>query len=426
MQTATIVSIGTELTLGQSVDTNSAWLAAQLAALGIRTHSHRGIPDELSAIVAALRAAAAESDVVICTGGLGPTDDDLTRAALADAAGCALAEDAGALQQVRGFFERRNREMPDRNRIQAQIPTSGRALENTCGTAPGVAIKLDRAQVFALPGVPFEMKEMFTIAVAPLITKRAQAGVIRSRIIHTYGMPESDVGDALRDLMVRGQNPEVGTTAALGKISIRVNATANTPERSEALLGETEQIIRTRLGRYVYGRDNETLVDAIAPLLVNSNNALSIAESCTGGLLGKLLTDTPGSSAFFRGGVIAYSNALKQSLCGVPEALLIEHGAVSEPVAAALARGIADRTGADYGLAISGVAGPNGGTPDKPVGTICIGLAHQDDALARTLRFGEDSPRDVIRMRSALTALNWLRRHLLQQAGFETEPRGVR
>ncbi len=413
MQHAWIISVGTELALGQITDTNAGWLATELAARGIRATRHLTVPDELDAVRGAFTEAAGRSDVILVTGGLGPTDDDLTRRAAADATGSALELHAPSLAQLRAFHERRGRDMPERNKLQAMLPRSATAIENTCGTAPGMRIELGGTPCFILPGVPFEMKAMFVRDVAPHLVASARGTILLTRRLHTFGLPESTLGERIADLMARGRNPEVGTSADLGIIDIRINATAATTAAAQALLDETEQALRARLGPVVYGRDDDTLASVVGQHLLQRNATLATAESCTGGLIGKLLTDVSGSSVYYVGGAITYANDAKIRQLGVAERDLATVGAVSEPVARSMAHQVAHRFKADYALSVTGVAGPGGGTVDKPVGLVFIGLHTPKDTAAGEHRFGSDLPRHAVRMRAAHTALNLLRLDLL-------------
>jgi nicotinamide-nucleotide amidase len=253
------------------------------------------------------------------------------------------------------------------------------------------------------------MRAMFVAEVAPEVRAAATGGLIRSRTVQTIGLPESELGARIRDLMRRGANPEVGTTAELSVIGVRINATARDGAACDALLNAAEREVRVRLGDAVFGVDGDTLASVVGRQLVAAGRTLSVAESCTGGLLGALLTDVPGSSAYFRGGLISYADAVKRDALGVPQELLSRHGAVSAPVAAAMAEGAAQRFQTDYALAITGVAGPAGGSEAKPVGLVFVALSTPTETRAQELRLGADAPREAIRVRSARAALNLLR-----------------
>lgn len=419
MNQAWIVSIGAELALGQIVDTNAAWLAGELARLGVRTDRHLTLTDDIGAIRDAVTQAAHAAEVVLITGGLGPTDDDLTRQALAQAAGEPLVRHADSLEQIRAFFAARGREMIDRNEIQAMFPRGAEPIENTCGTAPGIAMSLHDTPVFAMPGVPFEMKTMFARDVAPRIKSGASTGVILSTVLRCFGLGESDLGERIADLMRRGRNPEIGTTADLGVIGIRINATADSEPAARDMLADAEAAIRSRLGRHIFGRDDDTLASVVGAMLKKRRRSLSIAESCTGGLIAKLITDVVGSSAYFAGGAVTYSDEIKTSVLGVDPELLKKHGAVSKPVAEAMARGASTKFDTDYAVAVTGIAGPAGGSPDKPVGLVYLAVAEPGTATVRRLLLGADAPRYVIRQRAAMSALNLLRSRLLPGDGHE-------
>jgi len=407
VQRACIISIGAELMLGQCIDTNAAWLASELASLGIRCERHVTIGDDMKAIRDAVRSAAGAADAVLITGGLGPTADDLTRQALAAAAEVELVADADSLECIRAFFESRGRAFPEQNSVQAMIPSGATAIENTCGTAPGIFVEIGGAACFAMPGVPFEMKAMFRRNVLPRL--QTGGGVLRSRILNCFGLGESVVGEKLSDLMIPGQNPAVGTTAGLGVISVRINASAKTSEQVDKMLDQAEAEVRRRLGRLVFGRDGDTLATVLGASLSARGETLSTAESCTGGLIAKLLTDTPGSSRYFVGSAVTYSNDLKQQLLGVTDKSLSEFGAVSEQTAREMACGARERFQSTYALATTGIAGPTGGTPDKPVGLVYIAVAAPGAADVYEYRWSSEYPREVIRLFTAHTALNRLR-----------------
>ena len=419
MKHAWIIAVGTELTLGQTVDTNSAWLGRQLAELGIRTTRHLTVPDELEPVRDAVTQAAGGADVIIVTGGLGPTADDLTRQAVAAAAGDDLVQDAVSLEQMRAFFVERGRPMPEPNLVQALRPRSATALPNTCGTAPGIAIELYGTPCYVLPGVPSEMEAMFAREVAPRLAAAARGGVLLYRRVQTFGLPESELGARLGELMARGRNPEVGTTASVGVIGVRINSFGDTRAAAQRLADETEAEVRRRLGDAVFATGDTTLAAAVGQLLLARGATLAVAESCTGGLIAKELTDVPGSSAYFAGGVVAYANALKTSLVGVDAALLAADGpgAVSAPVAEALAVGVRRVAGTTFGIGMTGIAGPTGGSDEKPVGLVFIGVATPGGARVERFLFGGSHGRELIRERAARTALNLLRLTLLAGGG---------
>lgn len=415
MKHAWIISCGTELTLGHTVDTNAPWLASKLAAIGISTKQIVTVPDVADAITDILQQASQACDVILMTGGLGPTDDDLTRQALADAAGVPLELDQPSLDRLRNFFAERKREMPERNKVQAMIPRSGQALLNDLGTAPGIVIQLRDTPCYALPGVPFEMEAMFSRQVAPRLKAVAEGHVLLSRHLHCFGLGESDIGERISDLMAPGRNPMVGTSADIGLIDVRLSAGAETAAAAKTLLDKSEQEIRTRLGDIIFGRDEQTLSSVVGELLIKTSATVSTAESCTGGLIGKLLTEVPGSSSYYLGGVVAYANQVKHDLLGVPRELLEEHGAVSPQVARQMVEGAGTRCQSDYALSITGIAGPAGGSAEKPVGLVYIGLLSPGGVSVKECRFGSETPRHVIRIRAARTALHLLRRALLSE-----------
>jgi nicotinamide-nucleotide amidase len=412
---AIILSIGDELVLGQTVDTNSAWMSKQLAAVGFSVAAHMTVADDQAAIERAIAESSRRCNLLIISGGIGPTEDDLTRQAMAAAMRAPLVLDAIWLEKLHQFWKRRNQVMPAINEIQARIPAGATLLDNPVGTAAGIGAKLGECDVFVVPGVPKEMKAMFTTYVLPLATQKGGGAAIVSRTLHTFGMGESAVAAKLGDLMRRDRNPSVGTTVANGIVSLRVNARFESVTRATAEMEETSALCRDTLGSLIFGEDEQTLEQILGAMLHDSGHCklLATAESCTGGLLAKLITDVTGSSRYFQEGFITYSNQAKTQLLGVDSALIQQHGAVSEPVAMAMAGGARDRAKADFALSITGVAGPDGGSESKPVGTIWIGLATPGSVTARHFLFAGD--RAMIRDRSAKMAMSMLRYHLLDQ-----------
>ncbi len=415
---AIIISIGDELVLGQTVDTNTAWLARQLASIGIAVSMHLTVADDQSAIERVISHAIPRADVILVTGGLGPTEDDLTRQALAAVLNVPLELNESWLTRLEAFFRDRGRPMPAANRVQAMIPTGARLINNTAGTAPGIHATAHRdgappVDIFVMPGVPKEMMIMFEREILPLLRERGNGGVILSRTLHTFGLGESNIAEMLGDLMKRSRNPSVGTTVSHGIVSLRINARAPSREQAERELADTERACRDALGDLIYAADGGTLPEVIGEMLRSRQQTVTTAESCTGGLLAKYLTDIPGSSDYYRLGWVTYSNEAKIEQLDVPADTLREHGAVSEPTVRAMAENARTRAAADYALAISGIAGPSGGTAEKPVGTVCIALATADACTARTFIFSGD--REMIRDRSAKMALSLLRYHLIDK-----------
>lgn len=420
---AIILSVGDELVLGQTIDTNSAWLSARLAEIGCAVIAHLTVPDNQFAVERSIRESAAECDILLISGGLGPTEDDLTRQALAAVMGAPLEPNEIWLRELEKFFVARGRPMPASNRIQAMIPRGAQMIFNTAGTAAGIHAGLPKSdgrnaplpvcQVYVMPGVPKEMKAMFDRDVLPHIRAASAGAVILSRTLHTFGLGESAVGERLGELMHRGRNPSVGTTISGGVVSLRVNSRFSSRAEAEDELEGTSRACFAALGSLIYGQDQQTLAEVVGEMLKSRSGAptVSTAESCTGGLLGKMLTDVPGSSVYYGFGWVTYANRAKEQQLGVPSELLEKHGAVSEAVVVAMAGGARQCSGSTYSLAISGIAGPDGGTPAKPVGTVCIAWGHPEGCDARTFLFSGD--REMIRERSARMALTLLRYHLL-------------
>lgn len=417
---AAIVAIGDEVVFGESVDTNSAWLAAQLAQQGINTLEHRVIADEHAAIAGTLKELAGRVEVIILTGGLGPTVDDLTRHGLGDVVdpGKALVVDDEALGQITEYFARQNRSMPENNQQQALRPPSMRMIPNPHGTAPGLAGRLGKCRIFALPGPPGQMQPMFYDYVVPALPVDPAASSVVTGFVHACGIGESHAATLLGDLMDRSRNPLIGITASKSIITARIRARGPRDRAQQLVEADVQQI--QRLWRpYAFGRDDTTLAMAVGQMLRDTNQTLVTAESCTGGWLGKALVDVSGSSDYYAGGYVTYSNEMKSTSLAVPQELIKAHGAVSKQVAEAMASGALANSDADYALAITGTAGPGGGTSAKPVGTVYIALASMENALLNisTRRFLFPGDRTNIRNCSVLAALQMLRFALLCLSG---------
>jgi len=414
MPTAAVLSIGDELVLGQITERNGGWLSAELLKLGLMVNEHRTVADDRLAICSALREMASRGALVVVTGGLGPTDDDLSREALADALGVELEEDGRALQNLLDVYRRRGRPMPVMNRKQALRPSGTRCIDNPHGTAPGIAARLGQSEVFLLPGPPNEMRPMFHDVVAPAvlgITARAGGLQIATASVHSCGLPESAAAQLIRPLMERGTNPLVGTTASGAVVTARIRAMG--VAATDGALERAVQEVERAWAPYAFGRDGLTLPAALGEVLRRENAMLAVAESCTGGGVGAFVTSVPGSSCWFAGGFITYSNELKRELCGVSPALLAKHGAVSEEVARALAEGAADKCKCRFGLSVTGVAGPEGGSAEKPVGLVWVGLCDRGTGEApvvtKARSFQLLGDRDTVRERIARVSLQWVR-----------------
>jgi nicotinamide-nucleotide amidase len=413
-RTAAILSVGDELTLGQTLDTNSQWLARRLLDLGIVTQIHLTIADDLSKQAAAISTVAQDHELLIISGGLGPTADDLTRDALARASDDVLIEDELALAQVEAWYTARGRLMPAINRVQALRPARGLSLPNLNGTAPGLhtTVGPTLTDVFCLPGPPREMVSMFEQQVMPRLRPNPLRAV-HTRVLHCFGIGESDLATNLGNLMDRGRNPLVGTTASGGVVSIRIRFEGVFDDAAARALHETESTARAAAGPYMFGEAELTFPASIVQLLSAHGKTLATVESCTGGLLGGMITDVGGSSQVYKGGFVTYTNELKQSLVGVPPELFSPGGpgAVSAATARAMAMGGVKVTNSDFALSITGVAGPGGGSKEKPVGTVWIAVAGADGSChARRFVFSGD--RALIRQMSCMSALAMLRQKL--------------
>jgi len=406
MKRASIVSVGNEVLSGQTVDTNAAHLSSELLFIGLPVVSTYTVGDEIGAIVRGLELASADADVVLTTGGLGPTDDDLTRQAFAKFLGVELKLQDELLAIIEEFFAGRNRQMPRRNKIQAYIPAGAKALTNI-GTAPGIMAESKGKLFFALPGVPMEMRRMFTESVLPELEQFAGGQAVVVKKLKCFGAGESTIAEMLGTMMKRGRNPLINCTVSSAIITLHIIAAAENKEKAEQMAENSEKLLQNMLGELIYGVGDESLAQVVAEKLTRQGKTIAVAESCTGGLLAKFLTDIPGSSKYFTFGWITYSNQAKISELGVPADMIQDYGAVSEQVAESMAWAARKKAGTDYAIGITGIAGPTGGTEQKPVGLVYIGVDSEYGCdTRRCLFFGN---RRFIRLRAAQTALNILR-----------------
>lgn len=407
---AEIVSVGTELLMGQIVDTNAQYLGESLPRFGIANYFRQTVGDNLERLTASLKLALSRNDIVFTIGGLGPTTDDLTREAIAAALDDELVLDEALLSHLRTRFELNRLKWTERQMRQAYRPRSAEAIENPNGTAPGLVCRKFGKVVIALPGPPNELKPMFEGPIAKLLTELGSDRRIESRILKVCGLGESLVEERLGDL-VRGTNPTIGIYAHPGEVSLRISASAASLGEAIRMLDALDTEIGARLGNHLYGRGEETLESCVLQLLRSAGQSLAVAESCTGGLLGGRITSVPGASDVFLGGVISYSNSLKAALLGVKPDTLKQHGAVSEECAKEMAIGVRRVCRSDWGLAVTGIAGPDGGSAEKPVGTVIFGCSGPRGERVEVAQFR--GIRKFVRDRSTAFALTLLREELL-------------
>lgn len=410
---AELISAGTELLLGEIVDTNAAYVSQKLAEIGVDVYYRHTVGDNLGRLVEVLRHAFQRSDVVIITGGLGPTQDDITREAIAEATSRPLFRSPEAVATLRAFFAARGRVPTDSNFRQADLPQGGAHLENSCGTAPGIRLEHEQGVVFALPGPPVELKPMFENAVIPYLLEALGARHERlyTRTLLLCDIGESNVADILGDIIGEQTDPTIALYASPAQVRVRMATKAADEQAAQERLAATEQLVRERLGEHVWGVDDDTMESAIGRLLCERGASLAVAESCTGGLLASRITDVPGSSDYFRGCVVAYHNEIKMRVLGVPESILQEHGAVSEQCAEAMVQGVRSALAADYAVATTGIAGPGGGTEQKPVGLVYVGVG--DETGTHVESFNWPGSRAQFKSRVTQIALNLLRKRII-------------
>jgi len=415
MLSAEIIAIGSELLTPARSDTNSLWLTEKLNDIGIEVMLKTVVGDDEARLEEAIRDAVKRSDIVITTGGLGPTEDDITRQASAKAIGRGLEYHVELEIELRERFLRWGREMPEINKRQAYVIEGAEILRNPHGSASGMYLEIERARVAILPGPPREMRPMFEDFVFDRLKAVAGDLVVCRRVLKISGMGESAVDEAIAPIYVT--YPVVQTSILFNKSEVEVHLLAKSKNQTEAngLLAELVEKIVGKLGVAVFSVQGESMEMVVGNLLAARGKTLSVAESCTGGLVGARLTDVAGSSAYFIEGVVAYSNDAKMRTLGVSDATLSEFGAVSEETASAMAIGMRDRAKTDYAVSVTGIAGPDGGSPEKPVGTVYIG--YSDSSTTKTLKLVLPGDRELIRWRSSQAALDYLRRQLLKADG---------
>ncbi len=407
---AEIVSIGTEILLGEIVDTNSAYIAERLPALGIDVYYKHVVGDNLNRLSEVIGRARERADIVITTGGLGPTEDDLTREAIAHLHGEQTAVDPDLETWLRDLYKRRGNVMPERNIKQTWLIPSARSINNPRGTAPGWWAERDGKIVIAMPGPPSEMTRMWEEEVAPQLAKLSTGTILIKRTIKTAGMGESNVDEAISHLL-KGNNPSIGLYARADGVHVRMGAKAATAEEARALIEPVEAEIRQILAPHVWGTDDDTFESVVGEALAERGLTLAAMESCTGGLLSDTITNVPGSSRYFRGGIVSYATEIKEMM-GVDPAIIAEHGVVSAETAAAMAAAVRQRLDADIGVGITGVAGPDP-QDGVPVGQVYIALDGGENFPPQALAFQFNQSRTAIKRRAVTQSIMLLRRALV-------------
>ena len=406
-----LIASGDELITGAVVDENSAWLSTRLLEIGVPTVLHLTVGDDLAALLDAFKIAGARAGHVIVTGGLGPTEDDLSREAFCGFAGVGLVEDRGSADKIRAIFAAMGRTMTPNNLKQARIPEGSTLIQNPTGTAPGFYMRVDKATYYFLPGVPRECQAMMEATVLPLLSRTVTGKVYQTAQFRTFGLTESQLDESLRDVALPS-GVRLGYRAIFPEIHVKLMAEAGDAAGAQAILERAGSLVRAKVGEVIYSEDGRPLEQVVLDLCRERKLRLAVAESCTGGLLSKRLTDTPGSSDVFDCGFVTYSNAAKTELLGVPAEVLREHGAVSRETALAMAQGALAHSRADLALAVTGVAGPTGGTSDKPIGTVFIAVGDAKGVRANRYFFARWD-RAMVRELTAQAGLEIIRRAIL-------------
>ncbi len=410
---AEIITIGDEILIGQIVDTNSAWMGVCLNENGIKVHQITSVSDNKQHIIEALDAATKRVDIILITGGLGPTRDDITKQTLSEYFNAKLVFNAEAFKDVEHVFKIRGREVTEINRKQAELPENCTALSNKNGTAPGMWFE-EKGKVFvSMPGVPYEMKALMTNEVIPRLKKKFELPVIMHKTVLTQGIGESmlaEMIEAWEDSLAK-ENISLAYLPSIGAVRLRLSTRGKDESTLKQVIDRKVKELQALAGNYIYGYDNETLEGILGNILSQKKKTISTAESCTGGYMAHMITAIAGSSEYFKGSVISYADEVKINVLGVKPETIEKHGAVSQETVEQMAANVRKKLNTDYSIAVSGIAGPTGGTPEKPVGTVWIAIATPDKVISRKFLFGDNRGRNI--HLSAITGLNMLRKELL-------------
>jgi len=410
-----IITVGTEILMGQITNTNARDMARQLQQLGIGVYYHTVVGDNGQRLKEVFMRALERTDLVLLTGGLGPTQDDLTRETVAEVMGLPLEKNRRWEERLEEFFRERGRTMSVTNRKQAKVPRGGVLLPNERGTAPGIYLEKEDKTVIMLPGPPKELNYLFQEQVSPRLKekleKSGELAILKSKVLRVIGLGESTMAEKISPVLEKQTNPTIAPLAKMSEVHLRITARASNSREADELISQTKREIKEILGDYIYGEDEEELEQVVAKMLWDHKKTLALAESCSGGLLCNRLTNIPGSSSFLWSGLVTYSNSAKSALLGVDESILEEKGAVSPEVAYMMANGARNKAGSDIGISITGIAGPGGETPEKPVGLTYLALVAPDKNFCRKYQWWGD--RKEIKERAAQSALQVLRLYLM-------------
>jgi len=404
-----IIAIGTELLEGKVQDTNSNFIAGNLTSIGFDVDYITMVKDNRDNIVKTLKDSLNRADIIITTGGLGPTADDITREAVAEATENPLYQDQDLKKEIKDYFKERKHKITENNYRQAMLPEGAIPLHNKRGTAPGILLESDNYIIISLPGVPPEMENLFFKEVIPYLKKLTTENTV-IKFLNLFGIGESRLETEIDEIIKESENPEITLLAGEGKVRIKLAAKAESSQKAKRLIKNSENRLRKKVGQYIFGSDNQTLPGVVAELLTENKLDIAIAESCTGGLVGDRITNIPGSSNYFKGGIIAYSNQIKQKKLGVPADILKNKGAVSEQTAEAMACGIKKEFKTDIGLSITGIAGPGGGSPQKPVGLVYLSIC--DHSSQKVYQLNLNGDRKDNKWLTSQYAFNYLRKWL--------------